>query len=120
MEGEKETIVIVDESRFDLVFYGVGLAAELRALVGNFDRLAVFILPLVGDLVGLGLPLPCVSKFEDAGDLPVPGVADRIDCPVRIEAVGFDDLLENWWLLCRRRCSKNKDQHAESQKTGYL
>src|SRR3989440_2050973 len=79
MEGEQKPIVIVDESRINFVFHRVGLAAEVGAHVASLDRLTVLILPLVGNLVGLGLPLPCVSKFEQSGDLPVPGVADRLD-----------------------------------------
>src|ERR1700757_1785181 len=102
MEGEEKPIVIVDESRIDFIFHGVGLAPELGAYVGNLDRFALFILPLVGNLVGLGLPLPRVSKFEYSGDFPIPGVADRFDLPKRIETIGLGDLFENWRALLRR------------------
>src|ERR1700675_2092703 len=116
MEGEQKPIVIVDESRLNFVFHGVGLAAELGAHVGNLHRLAVFVLSLIGDLAGFWLPLPRVSKFEESGDFPVPGVTDSLDLPIRIETIGFGDLLENWRPGLRPGgCSKNnKDQHHES------
>jgi len=58
MEGEQKPIVIVEESRINFVFHDIGLAAKVGALVGNLDRLTVFILPLIRNLVGLGLPNP--------------------------------------------------------------
>ena len=106
MEGEQSPIVIVDETRVDFVLHGVGLAAELGAHVGNLDRLAVFILALKGDLVGLGLPLPGVSSFEESGDFSVPGVADGLDLVPRIDTVGLGDLIENWRALSAPRSSR--------------
>ena len=58
MEREQEPIIIVGETRIDFIFHDVGLAAELGAHVCDLDRFAVFILPLIGDLAGLGLPIP--------------------------------------------------------------
>jgi hypothetical protein len=65
-----ELCVIVDESRIDFVLYGIALGAELGAHVGNLDHLAVFVLSLVGGLVGFALPNPRVSNFEYSGDSP--------------------------------------------------
>src|SRR5207247_10176657 len=79
MEGEQEPIIIIDESRFDFVLHGVGLAVELGAHVSDLDRLSLFILPLVGDLAGLRLPLPRMRNLEKSRDFPIPGVADRLN-----------------------------------------
>jgi hypothetical protein len=51
-----------------------GLAPELGAQVRNVYRLAVLIFALVGDLIGLGLPGPRATGFEQSGDFPVSGV----------------------------------------------
>src|SRR5262249_33532912 len=95
MEGEDQPILIVDETRVDFFLYGVGLAAELGAHVGNLDRLTLFILSLEGDLAGLGLPDPGPRGFEP-GEIYVEGVADRIDLPKRIETEGLRDFFRGW------------------------
>ena len=112
MEGEQKPIIIVDESRLDFIFHIVGLAAELGACVGNLDRLAVFIRSFKGDFAGLGLPLPDVRKLEESGDFPVPGVADRIDLPKRIETISLGDLFENWRARLRPEVAAS-DQSGE-------
>ncbi len=64
MEGEQKPVIIVDERRLDFVLHLVGLAGELRAVVRNLHRLAVFVRTLIGDFAGLGLPLPLVRRLE--------------------------------------------------------
>src|SRR5215210_3161040 len=85
MQGEQKPIVVVDETRIDFVFYGFRWAAELGAQVGNLDRLTVFILSLVGDLVGLGLPNPRTRDIH-SGELCVPRITDCFDLPERVKA----------------------------------
>src|ERR1700730_3968735 len=118
MQGKQERIVIVDESRRNLLLHVGRLAVELRLKIGRLYRVAVLILSLVGNLAGLGLPLPHVRSLEESGDFPVPGIADRLDLPIRIETVGFGDLFENWRALLRPGVG-SKDQHSESQKTNH-
>src|SRR5271169_4818233 len=109
MEGEQKPIVIVDETRVDLL-HGIGLAAELGAQVRNVHRLAVLIFALERDLVGLGLPGPRATKFEQSGDFAVPGVADGLDLIPRIDTIRFGNLFENWRALLRPGIySKNQE-----------
>ncbi len=96
MQGEQKPIVIVDERRIDFVFYRVGLAAEFGPQIGNLDRLAVFILPLVRDLVGLGLPNPRMGEIH-SGELCVPRITNCFNLPERIKAIG----LGNLFGICR-------------------
>lgn len=58
MEGSDKPLIIVDESSINYVFHDVGLAAGLGAHIGDLDRLTVFALPFIGDLVSLGFPNP--------------------------------------------------------------
>src|SRR5689334_4218758 len=101
MEGKDQPIIIVDESRFDLILHAVWLATELRFGVTGLDRLTGLILSLIRDLAGLRFPLPHMSKFEHSGDLAVPGVADRLNLIPRIETICLGDLVENWRALLR-------------------
>src|SRR5438445_13200218 len=113
MEGEQQPVVIIHERRLYLVFHGVGLAVELRAQVGNFDWLTILIRSLEGNLAGLGLPLPNVRKLEESWDLTAPGVADGVDLPERIKAIGLGNLFyHRRALLCQGRCSK--EQHPKN------
>src|SRR5580700_1536376 len=116
MEREQKPIVIIDESGFDFVLHLVGLATELRAVVRNLDRLAVFIRTLEGDFAGLGLPLPLVSQFDYSGDIQVPVVADRFDLIPGIDPIGLSYLLENWRTLLPPGV-RSKNQHSAKQKT---
>src|SRR5581483_109719 len=119
MQGEQKPVVVVDESRFDFILDVVWLAAELGAHVTDLDRLAVFILPLEGDLAGLGLPFPRVRQFEDSGNLPIPRVADGINLAIRIQAIGLGNLFENRRALLRPGHS-SKDQYHKTRKTNQL
>jgi len=74
MKREEQVILIVDESRIDLVLHDSGLAANLRAQVHKLHRLARLAFSLIGDPVGLGLPHPRSRKFERS--FRVEGVAD--------------------------------------------
>src|SRR5439155_13411765 len=115
MKGEEQPILIVDEGRVDFVLHDGRLAAELRAQVRKLHRLARLVFPLVGDLVGLGLPDPRSREF-DPGEVGVERIADTLDVPERIEAIGLTDLFGNWRsLLSPGACSKH--QHPESQNT---
>src|SRR5438093_3287513 len=115
MKGEEQPILIVDEGRVDFVLHDGRLAAELRAQVRKLHRLARLVFPLVGDLVGLGLPDPRSREF-DPGEVGVERIADTLDVPERIEAIGLADLFGNWRsLLSPGACSKH--QHPESQNT---
>src|SRR6266498_243856 len=116
MEGEQKPIIVVDESRLDLVLHLVGLAAELRAVVRDFNRLASLICTFKGNLAGLGLPLPLVRSFEESGDINTPGVADRFDLVIGIETVGLGDLFNDWVALLRPGICR-KEKHCEDQST---
>src|SRR5271166_1646743 len=118
MEGEQSPIIIVDETWFDLSFHCFGLAAEVGAYIGNFDRLTVFIHSFKSDLVGLGLPLPLVSGFEESGNIRIPGVADSLNFVPRIDPESLGDLIENWRTFLRPRV-RTKDQHSAKQKTHH-
>src|SRR5207237_4498178 len=107
---------VVDERRFDFVLHLVRLAAELRAVVSHLNRLPVLILPFVRDLAALRLPLPHVTDFKQSGNFPVPGVADRFYLSVRIKAICFCDIFNNWVALLRTGCS-SMDQSPISHKT---
>src|SRR5215469_4811784 len=116
MEGEQKPIIVVDESRFDFLLNLVGLAAKLRAVVGDLHRLALFVLPLESDLAGLRLPLPAVGEFEDPGDFPSPGITDRLDLIPRIDTVSLRNVFENWRAVLRPR-GGGQEKHCKSQKT---
>ena len=58
MKWEEQPIIVVQEPRIDVVPDVCRFAAQLRALVGNLQRIARLVLPLIGDLVGLGFPSP--------------------------------------------------------------
>jgi hypothetical protein len=94
MEGEQKPIVIVDETRIDFVFHHVGLAVELGAQVSNLNWLTVFVLSLIGDFVGLRLPLPGTRDIH-CSELKVEGVPDCFDLVERIKTVGLGDSLVN-------------------------
>src|SRR5664280_1996509 len=115
MEREHQPIIIVDETRIDVVLHVRRLAAELRAQIRNLHRLAVLIFSLVGDLAGLGFPDPC-SRDIDAWKLCAPGIADRFDLPKRIETIDLGKLLDNWRTRLRPG-SCSKDQHPKSQQS---
>ena len=116
MEREQQPIVVVDESRFDFVLHLVGLTVELRAVVGDFDRLTVFVRTLVSDFSGLRLPLPFVAGFEQSGNVYIPCVADRFNLVVRIKAIRFGNFFDNGIALLRPAvCSDEK--HCKSQNT---
>src|SRR6266550_1749949 len=115
MKGEEQPILIVDEGRVDFVLHDGRLAAELRAQVRKLHRLARLVFPLVGDLVGLGLPDPRSREF-DPGEVGVERVADTLDVPERIEAIGLADLFGNWRSLLSPG-AWSKHQHPESQNT---
>src|SRR5437660_9414154 len=90
MKGEEQPILIVDEGRVDFVLHDGRLAAELRAQVRKLHRLARLVFPLVGDLVGLWLPDPRSREF-DPGEVGVERIADTLDVPERMEAIGLAD-----------------------------
>src|SRR5262249_61639813 len=90
MQRQDQPILIVDESRIDLGLYGIALAVELRALVGNLHRVAFLVLSLVGDRVGFWMPFPRSGRDEARN---TEGVADGLDLPKRIETVGLVHLL---------------------------
>ena len=114
MEGEDRPILIVDETRLDFGLNILGLAAELIAVVRDFHGLAVFVLPLVGDLAGLGFPRPGAGKFKYAGDFAAPCVADRLNPAPRINAIRFCNLLSDGRRrLGPRVCSNEK--HCKNQ-----
>ena len=117
MQREQKPIIIVHERRFDFVLHLVRLAAELRAVVSHLNRLPVLILPFVRDLAALRLPLPHVTDFKQSGNFPVPGVADRFNLAIRIEAIRFGDLVENWRALLRPGSSSQDQHHAKKQAT---
>src|SRR5882762_7417993 len=126
MEGEQKPIVIVDESGIDFVFYGVGLAAELGAQVGSLDRLTVLVLSLVGDFVGLGLPLPRTGDTY-SGELRVPRITDRFNLPERIKAIGLGNLfgiglgsLFGDGRAFLRAGVRSKEEHPKNQETECL
>src|SRR4029077_153981 len=106
-----EPIISVGETCVSVLFHIVSLRVDLRSHVSNLDRFAVLVFSLVGDLAGLGLPLPDAGSFKESGDFSVPGVADRLDLIPRIETIGCGDLFENWRArLPPGSCSK--DQHG--------
>ena len=113
VQREEQPILIVDECRIDFVLYGIALAAELRALIGNLDRFAFLIFPIVRDRVDLRVPFPRARKFG-TGKFHAPDVADSFDLPKRIEVVGLGHLFGNRWALLRpRRRREDQQQHAE-------
>ena len=113
VKREDQPILIVHECRIDFALYGIALAAELRALIGDLHRFAFLIFPLVRNRAGLRVPFPRVRKC-DTRKFQIEGVADSLDLPKRIEAVGLGDLFGNRWALLRpRRRSEDQRQHAE-------
>src|SRR5215467_621258 len=117
MQGEEQPILIVEESRINFVLHDSRLAAELRAPVRKLHRLTLLVFPLIGDLVGLGLPDPTSRNFYLA-QICVEGVADRLDLAKRIEAVGLGNLIGDWRALLRPGgCSK--DRHPQDQKADH-
>src|SRR5713226_4685879 len=119
MEREDRPIIVVDEGRFNFIFQVGRHAVELRAEIGNLDRLAVLVFSFVGDFSGLGLPLPGMREIQLQGwELQVERIADRFNLPIRIKAIGFGELFDNGRArLCPG--SRSKDQHPESQKTDH-
>src|SRR5260370_25292364 len=79
----------------------IGVVVDLGALVGHLDRLTVFVFPLERNLAGLGLPLPLARSFKESRNFSVPGVADRLNLPKRIKAIGLGDLFDNWGARLR-------------------
>src|SRR6266403_2807622 len=112
MEGEQKPIIIVDEARVDVVLYIGRLAVQLRANVCSLYGLAVLIFSFIRDLVGLGLPNPRTGEIH-SGELCVEGVADRINLPERIKAIGLGNLFGDGWDRLRRG-SCSKDQHPKN------
>jgi hypothetical protein len=97
--------------RHQAIADSIALAVELRALIGHLQRFAFLVFPLVGDRTGLRVPFPRASNFDSARPsierlhVPrkfcVPGVADSLDLPKGIEAVGLGHLFGNRWELLR-------------------
>jgi len=117
MEREEQPILIVDETRVDVVLHIGRLFVQLRANVCSLDGLAVLILSFERDLPGLGLPNPCTGEIH-SGELSVEGVADRINLPERIKTIGLGNLFGNRRALLRAG-GYSKDQHSEQQKADY-
>src|SRR5262249_2871984 len=120
MEGKDEPIVIVDKRRFDFVLHRVWLGVELRAVVGDLDRLALFVRTFEGYFAGFRFPLPFVRRFKQSGNVYAPCVADSFNGVIRIEAICLGYLFDDWIALLRPGiCSKH--QYPESHKTddGY-
>src|SRR6202040_2311577 len=117
MQGKQKPIVIVIETRIDIILHIVRLAAELGAQVRSLDRLAVFILPLIGDLIRLRLPNPRTGDIH-SGELCVPGIADRFNLPKRIDTISLGNLFNNWrTALSPGGCSE--EQHSDSYATDH-
>ncbi len=116
MEGEQEPIVVVLESRIDLVFHVGGRAVHLIPVVANLHRLAFLIFSFEGNRTGLGLPRPRPRHIHFQGrKIQIERIADRFNLPVRINPIGLGKLFDNGWArLCPGGCSK--DQDPESQK----
>src|SRR6202051_4394490 len=88
MEREERPIIVVDESRLDFIFHVGRRGVELRAEIGNLDRLAVLVFSFVGDFSGLGLPLPGQREGQlESRGLDVEGGAGCINLPARIKAI---------------------------------
>src|SRR5205814_375068 len=120
VEREDQPILIIDECRIDFVLYGIALAAELRTLIGSLHRFAFLVFPLVRNRIGLRVPFPRARKF-DAGKFRVEGVADPLDFPKRVKAVGLGHLFGNRWALLRpRRRGEDQQQHAEGGKADHI
>ena len=94
MQSEEQPVLIVDETRVDVLLHIGGLAVQLRANVSRLDRLAVLVFSFIRDLPGLGLPLPRAGETH-SGKLGVEGVAERIDLVERVEAIGLGNLCGN-------------------------
>src|SRR5579859_217606 len=115
MEREQEPIIIVGETGISLL---LRVVVDLGAQVSNLGRLTVFIFSFKSNLAGLGFPLPGPGSFEEPGHFSVPGVADRLDLPIRIETVGFGNLFEDGRARLRPG-SCRKDQDPDGQKTDH-
>src|SRR5215471_11268669 len=111
MEWKYKPIIVVDESRLNLILHLVGLAVELRAVVADFDQFAVLIGSFKGNFASLWLPLPFVCGFKQSGDVYAPCVTNRFDLVIRIEAVGFGDLFDNRVSLLRRGKRRENQRH---------
>src|SRR6516162_4153152 len=109
METQDEPVIVVDESRLNFIFYVGRRAVELRPIVGDLHWLAVFVLALVGDLAGLGLPLPGTGDLE-LGQIYVERIADRINLPPRIQTIGLGKLIDNGRA---RLCSGARGNHTQ-------
>src|SRR3954447_14269822 len=94
VEWEEQPILVIDERRFDFAFYRVTLAVELRALIGDLDRVAFLVFAFVREGVGLRVPFPTAGNGT-AGTFRIESKTDPLDLPERIEAVGLGHLLRN-------------------------
>jgi hypothetical protein len=64
---------------------------------------------------------PSIERVHGPRKFCVPGVADSLDLPPRIEAVGLGHLFGSRWELLRLGgCCKDQCQHRESQKTDHI
>ena len=108
MQREEQPILVIEENRIDLLDV-IALAAELRALIGNLHLFAFLSFPLKRDRVRLRVPFPLAGNCDSARPsierfflprkLGVPGVADALDLPKSIEAVGLGHLFGERWEL---------------------
>jgi len=113
VKRKEQPILVVGECRLDFVLYGVALIAEQRALIRRLYRFAFLVLPLVGDRVDLRVPFPLARKL-DTRKFRIEGVADTLDLPKRIEAVGLGQLFGDRWALLGLRCRRHDQRwHAE-------
>ncbi len=117
MQREEQPILIVDETRVDVVLHIGRFAVQLSANVCSLYGLAVLIFSFIRDLPGLGLPNPRTGEIH-SGELCVEGVADRINLPERVKAIGLGNLFGNGRALLRAG-RYSKDQHSEKQKADY-
>src|SRR5262249_41709049 len=105
---EGQPILIVVESGVDLLLHVGRLAVQLRAKVCSLYGLALLIFSFIRDLVGLGLPNPRTGEIQTGG-LYIEGIADRINLPERIKAIGLGNMFgDGWGRLRPGSCGKYK------------
>ena len=119
MEREQKPVLIVEETGIDFVLHDRALACKLRTRVRDLDGVTGLVLPLVRDLVRLGLPDPRTGEFQlQRGQIDVERVADRVDLTKRVETIGLGNLVGDGRALLRRhRCRRTK--HSDQQNTDH-